>query len=92
MTTQVIFKIDKKLKNKAMQKAQNEGIPFASILKLATKAFVENQFNVGLVTREEFNSHTRKIVSRELKDIEKGKNMSPGFSNAKDAIAYLKNL
>ena len=92
MTTQVIFKIDKKLKNKAMQKAQNEGIPFASILKLATKAFVENQLNVGLVGKEEFNLRTRKMIARELKDIEKGKNMSPGFSNAKDAIAYLKKL
>ena len=75
-----------------MQKAQNEGIPFASILKLATKAFVENQLNVGLVGKEEFNLRTRKMIARELKDIEKGKNMSPGFSNAKDAIAYLKKL
>ena len=56
-----------------MQKAQNEGIPFASILKLATKAFVENQLNVGLVGKEEFNLRTRKMIARELKDIEKGK-------------------
>lgn len=92
MITQVIFKIDKKLKNKAMKKAQNEGISFTSILKLATKAFVENQLNVGLVGKEEFNLRTRKMIVREFKDIENGKNISPGFSNAKDAIAYLKSL
>lgn len=92
MTTQVIFKIDKKLKDKAMKKAQNEGIPFASILKLATKAFVENQFNVGFVAKEELNPHARKMIERELRDIKDGKNMSPCFSNAKDSIAYLKSL
>lgn len=59
MTTQVIFKIDKKLKDKAMKKAQNEGISFASILKITTNAFVENQFNVGFVAKEELNSRAQ---------------------------------
>ena len=67
MNTQVIFKIDKNLKNKAMKKAQSEGISFTTILKLATKAFVENQLNVGLVTKEEFNPRTRKAIISELK-------------------------
>lgn len=92
MVTQVIFKIDKKLKDKAMAKAQNEGIAFASVLKLATKAFVDGDFNVGLIINEEFNPRTRKMIARELKDIKAGKNMSPTFNNAKDATAYLKGL
>lgn len=92
MVTQVIFKIDKKLKDKAMAKAQNEGIAFASILKLATKAFVEGNFDVGLVINNEFNPRTKKMLAREIKDIKAGKNMSPAFNNAKDAIAYLKGL
>ena len=91
MNTQVIFKIDKNLKDKAMKKAQREGISFTTILKLATRAFVENQLNVGLVTKEEFNPRTRKAIIRELKDVKNGKNISPGFNNAKDAIAYLKS-
>ena len=92
MTTQVIFKIDKKLKDQAMRKAKDEGIAFSSVLKLATKAFVENQMNIGLVGEEVFNKKTRKILERELKDIKTGKNLSPAFNNAKDAINYLKNL
>ena len=91
MNTQVIFKIDKNLKNQAMEKAQNEGISFTTILKLATKAFVDNQLNVGLVVKEVFNPRARKSIVRELKDIKSGKNISPGFNNAKDAIAYLKS-
>ncbi len=92
MNTQVIFKIDKKLKDKAMAKAQHEGIAFASVLKLATKAFVDGNFNVGLIINEEFNPRTKKMLAREIKDIKTGKNMSSAFYNAKDATAYLKGL
>lgn len=91
MNTQVIFKIDKNLKDKAMKKAQSEGISFATILKFATKAFVENKLNVGLVTKEEFNPQTREAIIRALKDIKENKNISPRFKNAKDSIAYLKS-
>ena len=91
MTTQVIFNIDKKLKIKAMKKAQSEGLPFGAVLKLATKAFVEGTFDVGLVPNEEFNPSTRKSVDKAVKDIKEGKNLSARFSSAKEAIAYLKS-
>ncbi len=92
MVTQVIFKIDKKLKDRAMAKAQNEGIAFASVLKLATKAFVDGDLNLGLIGSEKFNASTSREIKRALKDISQGKNMSPGFSSAKEAIKYLKGL
>jgi len=91
MTTQVIFNIDKKLKIKAMKKAQSEGLPFGAILKLATKAFVEGTFDVGLISNEEFNPSTRKSVDKALRDIKENKNLSPRFSSTKEAIAYLKS-
>ena len=48
MITQVIFKIDKKLKDKAMKKPAKRGHSFLPhSLSLPLKAFVENQFNVG---------------------------------------------
>jgi len=49
MTEQVIFKINKKLKEQAMKKAKREGIAFSSVLKSATQAYIENQFEIGLV-------------------------------------------
>ena len=90
MITQVIFKIDKKLKDKAMAKAQNEGIAFASILKFATKAFVDGDLNLGLIGSEKFNAVTSSEVSSAQNDISQGKNLSPSFSSAKGAIKFLK--
>ena len=91
MTTQVIFKIDKKLKDQAMKKAQSEGLPFGMVLKLATKAFVEGNLGIGLISNESFNLATGKMINKTLKDIKEGKNLSSRFINAKEAIAYLKS-
>lgn len=92
MNTQVIFNIDKKLKEKAMRKSRSEGIAFSSVLKLATKAFVEGDLDVRIAPRRELNDKTKKIIERALKNIKNKKDISPGFDNAKDAIAYLKAL
>jgi antitoxin component of RelBE/YafQ-DinJ toxin-antitoxin module len=92
MTTQVIFKIDKKLKDQAMKKAQNQGIAFSSILKMATQAYIVGDLELQLVVEPRFNERTKKLLARELKDIKEGKNISPGFDNAKDAVDYLKKL
>ena len=75
-----------------MKKARAEGVPFASVLKFATKAFVDGDFSIGIVERPVLNDKTRKIIDRALKNIKAGKNLSPGFDNAKDAIAYLRAL
>lgn len=91
MTTQVIFKIDKRLKDKAMAKAKHEGVSFASILKLATKAFVEGDLTLGLVGSEKFNAKTAREVKRALNDISEGNNLSPSFTSAKNAIKFLKD-
>ena len=93
MTTQVIFKIDKQLKDRAMKKAEREGLPFASVLKFATRAYADGELNIGMIPKEKvFNMKTRRLLRRELRGIKLGKNISPRFTNAKDAIAYLKNL
>ena len=92
MTTQVIFKIDKKLKEQAMKKAQHEGLAFAAVLKLATQAYVKGGLNVELVAQPRLNAKMRQILTRELNEIKAGKNISSGFDNAKDAINYLKQL
>jgi hypothetical protein len=91
MVTQFMFKIEPKLKKAAMKKAKEQGTTFSSVLNFATNAFVDGQLNVGLIVNEELNPRTKKMLARELKDIKEGKNMSPEFTHAKDAIAYLKN-
>ena len=43
-----------------------------------------------VVTKEEFNTKTRREIGKALKDIKKGENLSPTFDNIRDAIRYLK--
>jgi antitoxin component of RelBE/YafQ-DinJ toxin-antitoxin module len=89
MITQVIFKIDKKLKDQAMKKAQKEGIAFASVLKLATQAYVKGSLDVELVPQERLNAKTRRELIKISKDIKEGKNLSPVFTSVEEMRKYL---
>ena len=86
MTSQVVFKVDKKIKDRAMKKAQSEGIALSSVLKLATQAYIEGDLQIGL----KFNAKTRTEMDRIMQDVESGKNLSPRFKNAKEMLADLK--
>lgn len=90
MNTQVIFTIDKGLKNEAMKKARSFGLPFSSVLNLATRAFVDGKINVEITNTPPFNDKTAREIRRALSDIVKNKNLSPRFSSTKEAIDYLK--
>jgi antitoxin component of RelBE/YafQ-DinJ toxin-antitoxin module len=92
MTTQVVFKLDDTLKTKAMRKAKQSGVPFASVLKFATQAYVDGVLDVELVVKPELNAKTKRVLAQAMADYKKGKNLSPVFTNAKDAVAYLKAL
>jgi len=48
MTTQVSFTTDVELKNKALQKAKNEGITLKTLLVYAMKGFVDGKISLGL--------------------------------------------
>ena len=92
MASQVIFKINEKLKERAMKKARKEGIAFASVLKLATQAYVDGALEVQLVAQPKLNAKTRRELLSISRDIRRKKNLSPSFDDAKDAIAYLKSF
>jgi antitoxin component of RelBE/YafQ-DinJ toxin-antitoxin module len=91
MITQVIFNIDKKLKEQAMKKAESKGFTYSAILKFATKAFVEDKFDIGLIPTEKFNSKTAREISKALKDIKRGKNISPHLHFSEEVMSLLKN-
>ena len=89
MTSQVIVNVESRLKSQAMKKARDQGMPFSSVLNLAIRAFVEGRLNVGLVGN--LNHSTSNEVSKAIKDIAKGKNMSPRLSSIAQVRAYLDN-
>ena len=94
MTSQVIFKIDSKLKDKAMKRARQAGLPFASVLKFATQAYAEGRLNIGLMEPERFNEKTRKEIREALEDAKHGRNLSPAFdaSDTEGMDAWLNSV
>lgn len=89
MMTQIVFNVDPKIKAKAMKRAKRDGIPFASVLKLATKAFAEGRFSLDVV-EEEVRPEKLKLWGRISKEYDKGKGRR--FASAKEAIKYIEDL
>jgi len=74
MITQVIFKIDKKIKEKAQKKAKSRGMTFSNVLKMATYAYIENVFEPALFPT---------ISAREQRDIEMRYGKKPSGKSVK---------
>lgn len=89
MTTQVVFNIDPKIKAKAMKRAKREGVPFAAVLKMATKAFAEGRLGLD-ITDEEVRPEKLKLWEKQLQLVEQGKGRH--FSSAKEAMEYVEGL
>lgn len=92
MTNKMIFNVDSRIKKRAMKQAQQDGVPFSTVLKLATKAYAEGKLRLSISDVPSFNEATRKEIKQALDDIKKGKNLSPAFSSAKEMDAYLDSL
>ncbi len=88
MTTQVVFNVDVKVKARAMSRARREGIPFASVLKLATKAYADERLSVGVDQSERFNVKTARAVKAAMRDIRAGKNVIT-FKSGKEMDEFL---
>ncbi|HEY4521027.1 MAG TPA: hypothetical protein VJL57_01370 [Candidatus Paceibacterota bacterium] len=91
MTSQVVFKIDSKIKEKAMKRAKREGLPFASVLRLTVKAFAEGKSNIQVVSEERFNDKTARSIRAALRDAEQGKNIV-SFKSNEEMDNYLRSL
>jgi antitoxin component of RelBE/YafQ-DinJ toxin-antitoxin module len=87
MTTRVIFNADPKIKARAMANAKKQGITISDYLNFALAEFADGEKKVAIV--ETLNARTLKSFRQAKKDYKAGKNISPAFTNAKDAIAWL---
>jgi hypothetical protein len=94
MTTQVIFKMDKKLKEAAQAKAKKDGISLADIYKSATRSYIDGNLSIGLIYYGTLtpNTKTGRELMRARKDIKAGKNLSGPFKTSTEMDAYLDNL
>ncbi|MEI7709374.1 MAG: type II toxin-antitoxin system RelB/DinJ family antitoxin [bacterium] len=93
MTTQVIFRIDKKIKIQAQKKAKGSGLTFSDILQMATYAYVKNDFEPVLMRKKErLNMKTRRELMKISSDIKKGKNLVGPFTSAEKMDKFLDSL
>ncbi|MES2224646.1 MAG: hypothetical protein V4478_01525 [Patescibacteria group bacterium] len=89
MITTMLIKLDKDTKEKAQATAASLGLPLSTVIVNYLKTFIaekEVTFSAPYVV----NAKTAKELDKILKDTKEGKNLSPKFDNAKDAIAYLR--
>ena len=88
MITTMLTKIDKQLKEQAQNTAAELGLPLSTVINNYLKTFVmEKQVTFGPLVP---TAKTVKAIRQARKDYKEGKNISPGFDNAKDAVAYLR--
>lgn len=91
MTTQLTVKIDKAFKERVAKKAKKDDLTLSDLVKMTFHAYEKGRIEPGMMpVPERFNPKTRQILDRALKNVRQGKNLSPRFDNAQDAITYLK--
>ena len=77
MTTQVMFKIEERLKKAAQKKAKEEGITLSDLYHFATKSYIEGSINIGLTFKEEsldeYTKGSRISFKKGLADIKAGR-------------------
>ncbi len=87
MVTVINFKTDKKIKSEAQQIAKKMGLTISDVLNVFLRNFVrDKELNISL---EEPSDWLLKQLAESKEDIKQGR-VSPAFSNAKEAIKWLR--
>ena len=82
------IKADKEVKEKAQKTAKDLGMPLSVVINAYLKQFIRNK-EVHFSLEGELKPAVKKRLERLAKEAREGKNMSPVFSSAKEAIHYL---
>lgn len=92
MTKTVInIKADKEVKKKAQKVARDLGLPLSTIINAYLNQFVRTK-EIHFYLEGELKPAVKKRLDRLQKEALAGKNLSPAFSGARDAIRYLNSL
>lgn len=93
MTTQLVVKIDKGLKERVAKKAHKQYLSLSDFVKMTFHAYDEGRIEPGIMqVPERFNAKTRRILNKRLKDLDQGKNMVGPFKTTAEMDAYLDSL
>ena len=93
MTTLLNIKIEDKLKKQAQAVAAELGFPLSTLLKAYIRQLINNKtVYFSIKPTYQMTPELEEELNQIEDDIKTGRNLSPGFSTAKDALAYLKSV
>lgn len=85
------LKTDKKIKEKAQKIAKSMGFSLGTLLNAFMRQFIQTRsIHFSADPHEELRPEIKLLLEEAERDFCEGKNISPAFDNAKNAIAYLK--
>ncbi|MEK7116856.1 MAG: type II toxin-antitoxin system RelB/DinJ family antitoxin [Patescibacteria group bacterium] len=85
----VSIKIDKGIKEKTQKMLKKMGLPFSTFINAQLHQFTENKGVYFGEPSYPMSKKLEKIIKESEKNWKEGKNLSPIFSNAKDAVRWL---
>lgn len=85
------IKADKDVKENAQRVAADLGLPLSTVVNAYLKEFIRER-SVRFSVEPELRPRVKKELLQAIRDCEAGKNLSPAFSSAKEANAYLDAL
>ncbi len=92
MKTAIInIKTDVQVKKDAQKLAEELGFSLSSIVTASLKQFIRTR-EVQFSAAHKMTPYLEGVIKEANEDIKHGRNLSPAFTNVKDAISYLKKL
>ena len=85
------IKADKDVKQKAQKVAERLGMPLSTIINAYLNQFIRTK-EIHFYLEGELKLSVKRRLDRLQKEAMAGKNLSPTFSNADEAIRYLRSL
>ena len=85
--------IDKKTKELAEKRAKADQMSVSSVMRILLRDYADGTIDIGsFMVRDAagFTPEKAEELDQALLEIKDGKNLSPGFENADDAITWLK--
>ncbi len=89
MKTVLNVKTDRDIKLRAQALAKHIGVPLSTVVNAYLKEFVSSG-EIRLSREPQLRPEVSRQLAKQVADARAGKNMSPAFSNVKDALAWLK--
>lgn len=89
-TTVLNIKIDKRLKSQAQAVAKAMGVPMSIVVASNLREFVRTR-SITISDPPRLRPEVEKELLRLSKDAKAGKNLSPAFNNADEAVKWLES-